>query len=168
MQSTSGSLRNNEVKPASNLLRKSFTPNAHYKSSSIEEDVNKFCKSNSTILSLWLMAPKTSNRIQYQIDNFATRGGGPDFPAHVTVVGAFPCKSDKQLEKMVTDLQKGLAGFGKVNCKFSDNPSVFKDVWNQALLFKLKVTPNFLSLCERSREILGLETKNWNFPEPVE
>jgi len=157
-------LKTERVTPPSSNLRKSFTLNPQYKVPATGG--LKLCRNESASLSLWLMPPTaTRKKLQNQIDHLASTRNGALFPPHVTVVGAFPCKSEDEMRLMVKNLQEGLAGFGRVPCSFKKRPSTF-EVWNQALIYELKVSPRFITLCQESRDILGLEG-SCEFPQPV-
>lgn len=97
----------------------------------------------------------------------AENHGGPTFQPHVTVVGNIPCHSDKDALKIAKNLQDSLRGFGKVPCVFSSSPYASDGVWNQALLVTMEKSAPFMNLCQKTRAILGMDTKHWGFPQPA-
>eukprot|EP00980_Cylindrotheca_fusiformis_P008732 scaffold1868_cov193-Cylindrotheca_fusiformis.AAC.17 len=130
----------------------------------------QLCKTSSS-LSLWLMpSDKAKREIQREINYYAEEGNGPAFRPHVTVVGGIPCGSEDHIKDVIERLQQGLAGFGEIPTSFHENASNFPDTWNQALVVEMQLTPRFVKLCRKSRQILGMEaeTEKAMFPPPVE
>jgi hypothetical protein len=118
-------------------------------------------------LSLWLVPLKLMKiRIQEEIDELA-ENRGPTFDPHVTVIGNIPCQSESDALEMAKRLQDGLQGFGKVPCVFSSGPFTSKGVWSQALFLTMEMSAPFMNLCQQSRALLGMDTENWTFAQPV-
>lgn len=125
--------------------------------------------SDEISVSLWLMPPiPASHELAKQISTLSQNGAvAPLFAPHITVVGGVKCRSEEHVREIAKALEEGLAAFGKVPCTVSPNAHAGKGVWNQALFLVVEPSAEFLHLCEKARAILGLETKNWKFPEPA-
>jgi len=118
--------------------------------------------------SLWLVPPAdVASNVQRGIDALAKAGNGPSFPAHVTIVGTVPCRTQSQIDDLLQTLQQGLSGFGPVACRFDEDPSSSPGTWNQALFFVMKTSPAFLSLCNKCRQLMGMQTQSWQFAPPI-
>eukprot|EP00429_Kryptoperidinium_foliaceum_P001618 CAMPEP_0176008886 /NCGR_PEP_ID=MMETSP0120_2-20121206/3970_1 /TAXON_ID=160619 /ORGANISM="Kryptoperidinium foliaceum, Strain CCMP 1326" /LENGTH=196 /DNA_ID=CAMNT_0017341673 /DNA_START=368 /DNA_END=954 /DNA_ORIENTATION=+ len=120
-------------------------------------------------LSLWLMPPQPArDTIAAQINALAQNGKrGPVFAPHVTVVGAFKCKSEEEVQIVAEKLRDGLAGFGEIPCGTSAVAYAGKGAWNQALYITVELSAPLMNLCQKSRALLGMDTDDWTFPAPA-
>jgi hypothetical protein len=124
-------------------------------------------KSDGLALSLWLIPPRTTyEKLKRQMDELSQNGKrGPAIAPHITVIGGISCQSDAHALEIARSLEKGLSGFGEIPCTVSSVDS--KDVWSQALYFTVERSEQLMNLCEKVRDVLGLDTENWTFPSPA-
>lgn len=142
--------------------------------------------STQTELSIWLMPPEPERTtLQQEIDLLAQHYRGPTFAPHVTLLGRVTVSSPKDEQLVIEQLNKA---FSKRRQQQQDNGSdssiachfskllTFPHSWNQALIAEMKVTPQFLELCNLVRRALGqqqpstttttVSSTEWEFPPP--
>lgn len=118
-------------------------------------------------VSVWLMPPAdVQSPLRTEIARLAKESS--PFEPHVTVVGGIPCESVQRAGHVAKTLQAGLKGFGTVPVQLATKAEGNVEKWNQALYFPVQETPEFMRLCQTTRELMGMEgIKDWKFPAPA-
>ena len=127
-------------------------------------------KDHPFAVSIWLIPPPNIlSEMQPFIDALAQLqpDASAPFVPHITITGGVTLRSPKELEQVARNLSTLLEDDEGIECEFDlQQPQTNLDnngtvVWSQAFLLKMNVSPAYQSICQATRESLGL-TKDSN------
>mmetsp|Transcript_38389 Transcript_38389/g.44225 ORF Transcript_38389/g.44225 Transcript_38389/m.44225 type:complete len:394 (+) Transcript_38389:57-1238(+) len=114
---------------------------------------------------------------QQLVNELSEQYNGPTFIPHVTIVGGIEVDSEEEARQLSKKLQEGLSttsyvdsstsGGGTrtrttntptgIECRFKARLVSEPSCWNQALIVEMEPSNSFVQLCQRSRQLLGME-----------
>jgi len=114
---------------------------------------------------------------QQLVNELSEQYNGPTFIPHVTIVGGIEVDSEEEALRVSKKLQEGLAvsnnnnsdtdattttdtTTGSIECHFKARLVSEPSCWNQALIVEMEPSNSFVQLCQRSRQLLGMEQQN--------
>jgi len=103
---------------------------------------------------------------QQLVNELAEQYNGPTFIPHVTIVGGIEVDTEEDALRLATKLQEGFSqkatttNFESIDCHFKARLVSEPSCWNQALIVEMDPSNSFVKLCQRSRQLLGMEQPN--------